>query len=92
MDWIDSGCEDDQPDLDEDENNEVMVIQDGCVYMFNSSGLHQKYGHVKWAIGSGGSYAIGAMEAGATSVEAVEIAINLDIFSGYGIDFLPWEE
>jgi len=39
-----------------------------------------------WATGSGGDYALGAMLAGKTAVEAVEIAIQLDMNSGLGVD------
>jgi hypothetical protein len=36
--------------------------------------------------GSGGDYALGAMAAGKTAREAVEIAMRFDAFTGFGID------
>jgi len=42
-------------------------------------------GH-KWSLGSGCDYALGAMEAGASAREAVEIASKLDINTGLGVD------
>lgn len=40
------------------------------------------------AMGSGGCYALGALYAGATPAEAVEIAKKLDVFSGGDIQFV----
>lgn len=40
----------------------------------------------KWAIGTGGDYAMGAMASGKSAVEAVRIAIKLDNSSGFGVD------
>lgn len=43
---------------------------------------HTESGKIPFAIGSGSSYALGAMAHGATAEEAVEIAKTLDIYSG----------
>lgn len=40
----------------------------------------------RWAIGSGADYALGAMEAGADAMRAVEIASKLDAGCGMGVD------
>lgn len=45
-------------------------------------------GPLKWAIGSGAEYALGAMAAGACAKRAVEIACEFDINSGMGVDVL----
>ena len=93
--WLEDGEDEpdfDEPEFDEDEQNTcVMLIQDG-VFLFNSAGMNQNFGKIKWAIGSGAEYAMGAMEMGATATEAVELAMRLDIFSGMGMDVLRVEE
>ena len=38
-----------------------------------------------WADGSGGQFAMGAMEAGCTPSEAVKIACKYDVYSGNGV-------
>lgn len=40
----------------------------------------------RWAIGSGGDYALGAMVAGCDAREAVQIAMELDVHTGIGVD------
>jgi hypothetical protein len=44
-------------------------------------GLKDKY----FAIGSGGAYALGAMEMGVSPKEAVAVACKRDVFSGMGV-------
>lgn len=44
-----------------------------------------------WGAGSGGEFAIGAMAAGKTATEAVEIACQFDNCCGLGIDTLSLE-
>ncbi len=45
-----------------------------------------------WAAGSGADYALGAMAAGKSAAEAVEIACRFDTGSGLGVDVLEFEE
>ena len=44
------------------------------------------------ALGSGADYALGAMAAGATATEAVQVAISLDVYSGGEIETLNVKE
>lgn len=46
----------------------------------------------KWATGSGMDFALGAMFAGATAKEAVQIAAKLDINTGKGVDTIEFED
>lgn len=45
-------------------------------------------GRPVWAVGSGADYAIGAMAAGKSAREAVEIATEWDVHTGLGVDVL----
>jgi len=42
----------------------------------------------QWALGSGADYALGAMLAGATAVQAVRIASRLNVNTGMGVDWV----
>lgn len=44
------------------------------------------------ALGSGADYALGAMAAGATATEAVQVAISLDVYSGGQVETLNVKE
>ncbi|WP_028449689.1 hypothetical protein [Chitinibacter tainanensis] len=41
-----------------------------------------------FAIGSGGDFAMAAMKLGKSAKEAVELASEIDIFSGFGVDYV----
>jgi len=45
-----------------------------------------------FATGSGGDFALGAMEAGRNAIEAVAIASRLDAFTGKGVEFIDMSE
>lgn len=62
-----------------DQKRRIWVIHDSLTYV-------QITGIPHWAIGSGGNYAMGAMEFGATSAEAVRVAHALDVNCGLGVD------
>lgn len=62
-----------------DQKRRLWVIHDTLIYV-------QVTGIPHWAIGSGGNYAIGAMQFGATSAEAVRVACRLDVNCGLGVD------
>lgn len=58
---------------------------DGLVYPYELSGEYH-------AIGSGRDFALGAMEAGADAVKAVEVAIKLDIGCGGAVRVLTLDD
>jgi len=42
----------------------------------------------RWSLGSGCDFALGAMAAGASAIQAVEIACVLDVNTGLGVDYV----
>lgn len=70
-------------DTELDESFEALVIDlnTGKCYMYENR-LYPYEVHPPFAIGSGFKYAMGALLAGATATQAVEIAIRLDKNSG----------
>ncbi len=67
-----------------DDKFEGIVIDDkGCITVYEEGLLSVEFGtHPFFAIGSGAQFAIGAMEAGASALEAVKIAAKRDIYTG----------
>lgn len=87
--WVKNGCKKKQrPDVeDEKPDFSIMVVtEDGEVHYACNSLFFHEMGKSRWAIGSGSDYALGAMEAGKTAKEAVDIASRLDVNTGLGID------
>ena len=68
----------------------MAVDQTGFVFVGSVPGQWAEVGRRPWAIGSGCDYALGAMQAGANAVKAVQIASALDTNTGIvaGIDFI----
>ena len=52
----------------------ILTITDSCVTTMNIKGCY--------AIGSGASFAIAAMECGASAKQAIDVAKKYDVFSG----------
>jgi hypothetical protein len=46
----------------------------------------------KWAYGSGGDLALGAMEMGATAPQAILVASKYNIYCGCGVDLMQFDE
>lgn len=63
----------------------ILVEPNGLCFHYNEA-LEEHNIAGQWAIGSGGDFAMGAMLAGKSAIEAVEIAIQLDVNSGIGVD------
>jgi ATP-dependent protease HslVU (ClpYQ) peptidase subunit len=68
------------------------VVSDKKLYKYESMLYPFLMDTPFWAAGCGADYAMGAMAAGKTAQEAVEIACKLDINCGLGIDVLDSEE
>ena len=67
----------------------VVIDQDKRIWLMESAGL--RYGRVLekiHACGGGQDYIIGALEAGATSVQAIRIAIKRSDMGGLGVDWV----
>lgn len=71
-----------------DEGFSAMVVSDGLCKRFENLLMPYLIDMPFWAAGSGADYALGAMAAGKSAKEAVEIAIRFDTGSGLGIDVL----
>lgn len=70
-------------DLDADA---IYVQDDGSVYFFSRGPQWTSIDVSQYlAIGSGAQYALGALAHGATGQEAMEVAIQLDLWSGHPI-------
>lgn len=68
----------------------LLVTPDGTLWLReNVIWIKQKEPY--YALGSGSPYAWGALDAGATAVEAVEIGINRDTNSGGRVKFVALE-
>lgn len=87
--WLADGAEGDPPSMKaEDGDAEVIIVlPDGRIATFDKYGRDQMQAE-RYAIGSGGRFAIAAMAAGADAKRAVEIASSLDCFSGGPITVL----
>lgn len=64
----------------------LIVDQDALIWFMGERPLVHQISLPRFAIGSGADYAIGAMAAGATALEAVRIASQYDIHCGDGAD------
>ena len=59
----------------------IYQVDDGEAYMMPYDGGSTRITGQKMAIGSGRAYALGAMEHGASSFDAVKVAEKLDVFT-----------
>ena len=64
----------------------VIVATEAGLFEYIDSLRPLALGQIKWAIGTGSEFALGAMDAGASAKRAVQIACVRDINSGLGID------
>ena len=60
----------------------VEIMRDGAIYLYDKNCIGIKWTGKHFALGSGGNFALGAVLAGVSAKEAVEIAKKLDINSG----------
>lgn len=71
------------------EDFEALVLKsDGTTLCFNFAGDFIVESGPHAAIGSGSGVALGALDAGASPVKAIEIASRRDIYTGGGVDEL----
>ena len=90
IEWLLLGMPDERkPEMPESPDSfTVFVATEAGVFLYVDSLRPIPLGQIKWAIGSGGEYAFGAMDAGASAKRAVEIACDRDTNSGMGVDVL----
>lgn len=91
--WIKSNKVDQFPKIDSKDVSSVICIKkDRSVLIYRHDGHGRSISHRGiLADGSGWEIALGAMDAGATAVEAVEIAIKRDINSGGKVQSYTFE-
>lgn len=65
----------------------AVLTEDHKMYTFNDPTKWIPLVGKFYAIGSGSHFAMGAMQAGKTPYEAVQLAIKLDKGSGFGVTF-----
>ena len=63
-------------DMSEFEFEALVVVSDGCMFLIDQRGSEYPIDQEFFALGSGQEVAMGAMEMGATAVQAVEAAIR----------------
>ena len=72
-------------------SNGLVLTDKGIIYHFTKLDKWYQFDTPYAAIGSGGSVALGAMELGATPVEAIKVAMKHDAFTGFGTKSYRWE-
>lgn len=90
IEWIKNECPmDDAPDIhNEGKDFSLMLVNADGVFYSSESLILVPLGMVKWAVGSGSDFALGAMAAGANAKRAVTLTMGLDVSTGMGIDVL----
>lgn len=71
-----------QTNVDKDETLQLLIAVAGCIFQVESDFTVLMRSDGLYAIGSGAAYAIGALEAGASPNEALQIAARNDIYTG----------
>lgn len=88
--WIKKGG--DNPSLDEGFNLVCISKKGKCFSLHDGKALFFVKEKGVWASGSGSNIALGAMDAGATAIEAVKIACKRDIYTGGKVQSYTFEE
>lgn len=91
VEWLKGEKEKDHPKAD----GEIVVVDsNGDAYSFFPDDSHNPTQRrmSPYATGSGRKLAIGAMEAGATAIEAIEIAARRDPFTGGKVRFYTFDK
>jgi ATP-dependent protease HslVU (ClpYQ) peptidase subunit len=73
-----------RPELSD--GTEILVICRNWAKVESGRDTSDIMNEPRWAIGSGAEFAMGAMYAGATAEQAVQIATTLDVYTGMGIE------
>ena len=94
IEWHDKGADPGkQPGASKDGSWILVVIdRDRVMRSFHNDLPYPQQNPMPQAFGSGASFALGAMRAGADARRAVEIACGLDVYSGGGIQVVDIDE
>lgn len=87
--WFSGGCKDeDWPELQYENRDCAMLVveESGVVKMYERYPIPIVMEHKFHAIGSGRDFAMAAMHLGHDPIKAVEVACELDAYTGGGID------
>lgn len=93
LDWYESGAHGkDVPLCTEEQGWSMLVLRPGVCDLFTSKAPYGDPCELPYALGSGGDYALGAMHAGASPQQAIEIACRIDTGSGGAIQVIDIAE
>lgn len=95
LEWLKNGADADKlPAVQRDPKEcvSMLVIRpDGSVLQYENTAYPILIEDKLWAIGSGRDFALAAMHCGKSAVEAVQLACQLDVGCGNGVDGLSVE-
>lgn len=89
--WFKNGRDDDHwPQLQHDERECTMMVvtPEGVITVYERYPLPLVFHDKFHAIGSGCDFALAAMHLGCDPVKAIEVAAELDAYTGHGVDVL----
>lgn len=86
--WFENGRQGDFPKSEA--LNGILLNKDG-IWEFFGNGIPYKYPGKFLAVGSGGDFAMAAMDAGADIKKAMKIAMKYDAGSGFGTTYMELE-
>lgn len=90
--WVDGGLRHDSVPDTADRGTILWVQPDGSVHIIDGGGKPYPVEAPFYAEGSGEDLALGAMAAGASAVQAIEIAIHFDSGSSGPVQFVELEK
>lgn len=91
FDWYKAGAEPCCSPKNRERDGILLAFTPGGVFEYEySSPTPQKAGFTRYAYGSGRSFAIGALFAGANAPQSVQAAIYFDAFTGGEVRYLPY--
>lgn len=81
--WVEDGADPEKrPKISDEKATTLLVFRDGKCFAYRTDVPYPEEMSAPDAWGSGAEFAIGAMRAGASPAQAVEIAIVCDVHSG----------
>ena len=77
------------PEAQKDNDTSALVIRpDGSVWSYGKTPYPQRIECERYAMGHGRDFALAAMHCGKSAREAVDLACQLDVYCGNGVDTL----
>jgi len=90
LEWYKSDCSTPKPVMEK--GFAAYIVRGKELWKYESMLIPMRIDMPFWAAGAGADYAIGAMAAGKSAREAVEIACLFDVNCGLGVDVLDCDE